>query len=293
MNINQLTQQIRYLDINTNRLVNEVFAGNYKSSFKGQGLEIKNLRKYEPGDDIKHIDWITSSKEGELFIKEYQETRERTTILVIDTSASMNFTSTGTTKKQVTIETAAILLFSALKTNDKFGLILFNNQTQLYLPPQKGKVHLLRILREIVIAFENNHRTTTDQNHSLSFFNQIVKKHSICFLISDDIDTSQQQNLKIINQKHDFVVIQIIDPFEQQITAQSAISLLDYETNQPLTIDLNNQTVINNYNLLRHQKYLNQQQVLKKHAIDHVIISTPDNIYKQLLIFFKKRQLLF
>ena len=145
MDIKDVITKVHHLDVITNRKATEVFTGNYKSSFKGRGLEVSNLREYQDGDDARHIDWIATARHGKPYVKEFQETRELTTMILVDLSASMNFTSVGKTKKEVVIETSALLIFSALKNGDKFGAIFFTDEVELFIPPKKGHAHALRI----------------------------------------------------------------------------------------------------------------------------------------------------
>jgi uncharacterized protein (DUF58 family) len=291
MNLQAVTRQIRYLDIYTNRQVTEIFAGNYKSSFKGHGIEVHSLRPYQDGDDVRHIDWTTSAKHGQLYVKQYQETRELTTFLLIDTSASMNFTSIGKTKKQVAVEIAALLLFSALKNGDKYGALLFSDQTKVYIPAKKGRTHLLRILREIVISYQQNQQQTANPQHALHHYNQLVHKSSLTFLLSDSITTKSSQMLRIANQKHDLVFINIYDPFERQISGDQLLQVQDLETQQRLAVNLADNRTKQRYQQLRLHQYQQLKHLMIKSQIDWLDVSTQDHLYQNLLTFFKQRQL--
>ena len=230
MDIKSLLAQIRYLDVITNRKVTEVFAGNYKSSFKGQGVEVADVREYEEGDDARHIDWLVTARQGNTYLKQYHETRELTTMVMIDLSASMNFTSTGKTKKDVAIELASVILFSALKMSDKFGALLFSEDVEIYIPPSKGKSHLLRIFREILVGFEKNKYKKSNPLQALKFLNKVVKAQSICFCIGDEISKEVDSQLKIANKKHDLVFLNVYDPFERELTYDDFIEIEDPET---------------------------------------------------------------
>ena len=290
MNIKDITKKIRHLEILTKKNVTEIFVGNYKSSFMGHGLEVSDLRKYEEGDDIRHIDWITTAKQGTAFVRKYQETRELTTIVIIDLSSSMNFTSCGKTKKEVTVELAAILLFSAFKNGDKFGVILFAEDIEIYIPPKKGKLHLLRILREIITRYEKNQYKKSDLNKPLDFLNLVIKKNTICFFISDHIKETSTNALKLANRKHDFIFINIFDAFEKGKIKSEILEIEDPETGEQILIDLTNKKIKNSFIKIRKEKEKIMQEIFKKNKIDSFELSTQDNIFKKLFKFFKMRK---
>ena len=288
MDIKDITKKIRHLEILTKKNVTEIFVGNYKSSFMGHGLEVSDLRPYAEGDDIRHIDWVTTAKQGTAYVRKYQETRELTTIVVIDLSASMNFTSTGRTKKEIATELASILLFSALKNGDKFGAILFTD-TVNYIPPKKGKLHLLRILREIITQYENNSYKKSNLNAPLDFLNLVIKKNTICFFITDDMDTDAVNQLKLANQKHDFIFINIFDEFEKGKVLPEPIEIEDPETGEQILIDLSNKKIREQFIKLRENRTKIMEEIFKKNRIDSLNISTQNNVFKELFGFFQIR----
>ncbi len=289
MDTKDLISKVRHLDIFTSRNVTEVFAGNYKSSFKGQGMEIADVREYADGDDARHIDWIVTARQEKPYIKQYQETRELTTIVMMDLSASMNFTSTGRTKQEAALELAAILLFSALKMNDKFGAILFSEEGEKYIPPKKGKSHLLRIFREIILGFEQNYKKSYPKK-ALDFLNNIVRAQSICFFVGDEITEEMAPQIKIANKKHDFVYLNVFDPFERKITHSDFLEIEDPETGEQMIIDLSNEKLRKRFEDLRKQKLEAMRSIVRKNQIEMVDVSTEDNVYRELLLFFKRRQ---
>lgn len=298
MDLKEISKKIKHLEIYTNRNVNEVFAGNYKSSFRGQGLEVSDLRKYEEGDDARHIDWITTAKKGKPYIKKYQETRELTTLVMIDLSASMNFTTVDKKKSEVALELVSTILFSAFKNGDKFGAILFGDKVFEYIPPKKGKSHLLRILRAIISGYENNHYTEGNQKIALDYLNSVAKRHTICFFISDELipnsileNSEGHSYLKIANQKHDLVYVNIFDKFEKKIDSKDVLEIEDPETREIMIIDFSDEKIRNNYIKERDKKYKRIKKILNQYRIDSLEISTESNIYKELLLFFKKRSL--
>jgi uncharacterized protein (DUF58 family) len=288
--LTQLTKKIRKLDIYTNKNVNEVFAGNYKSSFKGQGLEMHDIRKYEEGDDIRHIDWITTAKQGKPFIKQYTETRELTTYVIVDISASMNFGTAGIKKKEQAIETTATLLFSALKNNDKTGAIIFSDKINSYIPAKKGKTHILRILRDLIYHYENNKYQPSNQEKAIQFFNNTVKKHSIAFFISDELTDIQDKHLTLASRKNDFIFLQISDPLEKGFLPQDTLRIEDPETGKTTIINLADKNTQKQFLQIRTEKQRKTEKKLTKNNIDHLDISTDKDIFKTLLKFFKVRQ---
>ena len=298
MDAKELVKTIKHLEINTNRRVNEMFAGNYKSSFRGQGLEVSDLRQYEEGDDARHIDWLITARQGRAYVKKFQETRELTTMILIDLSGSMDFTTADKLKSRVALETAAYLMFSALKNNDKFGAILYTDKVRAYVPPKKGKSQLLRILREIIQGYESQKGCRADLKTALDFLNLSVKKRSICFLVADSLAELEDRGrsglvpLKIANQKHDFIYINIYDDFEKGIKDPlPLLRLSDPESGETRVFDLADKDLIARYNARRREKEAKEQAIVRKNRIDRLALSTTSNIYKELLLFFKKRAL--
>lgn len=286
-----ISKKIQRINIVTNRKVNEVFSGNYKSSFKGSGIEVSDIREYEEGEDVRNIDWITTAKQGKPYVKKYQETRELTTIVVVDISASMNFTSCGVAKKDVALELCSILLFSALKNGDKFGALLFSDKVEKYIPPKKGKAHLLRIVREIIVQFQNNKYKKSEPKAALGFLNSVIKRHAVCFFVSDEINEDMKSVLKISNRKYDFVFSRIYDAFEDGAVSDGMFEIEDPETGKQMVIDLSNKKIREKYQALRAEKILKMKSILRSFNIDALELSTQSLVFKELLLFFKKRQL--
>ncbi len=286
-----LTKEIHKIDIFTNRKVSEAFSGNYKSSFKGAGIEVSDIREYEEGEDVRNIDWITTARQGRPFVKKYQETRELTTLLIIDLSSSMDFGSLGKTKREVALELCSILLFSALKNNDKFGAILYSDRIEKCIPPKKGKVHLLRILREILVCAERPGRRSGDQKQVLDFLNSVIKRHAICFLVSDDISETAERALKISERKFDLVFARVFDPFEEGIAQSGIYRIEDPETGKQIIVDLGQKDLRGRYQAIRQEKILGLRKLLRRYSIDTIELSTETDVYKDLLRFFRQRQL--
>ena len=295
MDAKKIAEKIKYLEINTNHKVDEVFSGNYKSSFRGLGLEFSDLRKYEEGDDARYIDWITSAKQGVPFVKKFQETRELTLMMLIDVSSSMKFTTQAKDKSQIALELEAHLLFSALKNNDKFGAIIFSNQIHSFIPPKKGRSHLLRILRETIKYADEPDKKNTDLKIGLDILNKTIKRRSVCFLLSDNLTDGEKETesiLRVVNKKHDFIYVNICDPLEKEIKENlGSFKMINPETGESEIINLKDNKLIQRYNNIRKEKEAKEMEILKKNKIDYLQISTISNIYKELLLFFKKRTL--
>ncbi len=295
MNTKELLKTIKHLEISSSRKANEVFVGNYKSAFRGQGLEVSDLRKYEEGDDARNIDWLVTAKQGEPYVKKFQETRELSTMLLVDVSVSMKFSTSQKLKSQVALETLAIILFSALKNNDKFGVIIFADKIYNYIPPRKGRAHLFRILRAVLRANEKSINKPAKIFLAIDLINKTLKNGSICFLLTDSLEklvNNSATSLKVANKKFDFIYIRIFDIWERVIDLQKFhINMLNPENGQSAMINLHNKKIITKYNKIRQLKITIENDLLKKNNIDFLDIATDDNIYKVLLLFFKKRTL--
>ncbi len=289
--IKDLTKDLRRIEVFTNKKVDDDFAGNYKSSFKGQGLEVDDLRRYEDGDDAKYIDWITTAKSGIPFVKKYKETRELSTMILVDTSATMNFGSTVKNKKEVAIELIATILFSCLKNNDKFGVIIFSGDKVSFIPPKKGKTHLLRILKDCLLAYSKNNKPRNNLNQALQILMSVVKRRGVCFLITDKIEEESSKLLGVVSKKYDLVYIRLNDPFEQGIAPKGIFKVENVVSGEIEIIDLNKQKTLDNFRKLRAEKIATENQILKERKIDCLPVLTNSNVYKELIMFFKKRQL--
>lgn len=294
MNIEEVTKQVQRLDIVTKKNVTELFAGNYKSSFHGQGIEVEALREYEDSDDARFIDWVATAKYDHPLIRRYRETRELTTFLLVDISASMNFTSLGKRKSDVAIEACATLLHAAMKNNDRFGVVIFSDVIEKYIPPRKGRVHLMSILREIILAYQNNARKKSDVSVPLEFINALSHKHPICFLLTDDLpsEKSVKKQLRVANRRNDLVYLHIEDPLERgEFDEKVPLRMEDPETGESMVIDLSSQSLRERFTQRRMEKMDQLQSVLRKNRIDTVTLDTGREIYPKLFSFFRMRQM--
>tara|TARA_B100001029_G_C15059391_1_gene457066 strand:+ start:2758 stop:3633 length:876 start_codon:yes stop_codon:yes gene_type:complete len=283
----EILKKVRLLEIQTRNLVNDIFGGEYHSAFKGMGMEFAEVREYQPGDDIRDIDWNVTARTGKPFIKKFDEERELTVMLMIDVSASGYFGSGQNLKSDLMVELASILSFSAIKNNDKVGLILFSDQIEKFIPPNKGKTHVLRVIRELIYYKTEDKRTGITE--ALEYSLKALKRKSVIFLISDFLDEGYETSIKLINQKHDLICIQITDPSEVEIPDLGLIKLHDVETGKTCWIDSSNiqyrQEMKNNFDT----KLKLQTRLFKKHKIDHIHINTDKSYIEPLVEFFNNR----
>jgi len=284
----ELLKQVRQIEIRTKGIVNEIFSGEYHSVFKGRGMEFSEVREYQIGDDIRSIDWNVSARFGHPYVKVFEEERELTLMLLVDLSGSLVFGSIDKTKQQIAAELTAILAFSALKNNDKVGLILFTDEIEKFVPPRKGKSHVLRIIREILSFEPQGNRT--DIKRALEYFNLSVKKKSIVFLISDFIDDGYEKIIRIVSKKHDLINIHLEDPREREIIKAGLIKFRDAETQEIRYLDTSNKIVQEHFkNRLIERENL-QNELFKKSRVDTVKINTASSYVRPLIDFFKLRE---
>ncbi len=238
MDTREILKKVRQIEIKTRGMVNQIFSGEYHSVFKGRGMEFSEVREYQFGDDIRTIDWNVSARFNHPFVKIFEEERELTVMLVVDLSNSGNFGTASFMKNEIAAEICAVLAFSAIKNNDKVGLILFTDKIEKFVPPKKGRAHILRIIREL-ISFEPT-GSGTNIREALEYFNHVNKKRTIAFLISDFIDEGYDKILKIISRKHDVIAVEISDPREEELPAVGLLKLRDAETGVERWVDTGN-----------------------------------------------------
>ena len=283
----EILKKVKRIEIRTRGLVDSFFGGEYHSSFKGRGMTFSEVREYQPGDDVRLIDWNVTARSGNPFIKVFEEERELTVFLLVDISSSGSFGSENYLKKTVGAEIASVLGFSAIKNNDKVGLILFSNDIVKYIPPKKGKSHVLRVIRELL--YTNSEGRGTSIGNALDFVMKVSKRKSVVFLLSDFIDENYWDSLKIVNRKHDFVGIKISDPFEVNFPNVGMLKAEDPETGSVFWIDTSNYSDLKNMNDSNHKKVDSFLKRTKKSGIDIVSISTSTDYIEPLMKFFKKR----
>lgn len=283
----EILKKVKRIEIRTRGLVDSFFGGEYHSSFKGRGMTFSEVREYQPGDDVRLIDWNVTARSGNPFIKVFEEERELTVFLLVDISSSGSFGSENYLKKTVGAEIASVLGFSAIKNNDKVGLILFSNDIVKYIPPKKGKSHVLRVIRELL--YTNSEGRGTSIGNALDFVMKVSKRKSVVFLLSDFIDENYWDSLKIVNRKHDFVGIKISDPFEVNFPNVGMLKAEDPETGSVFWIDTSNYSDLKNMNDSNRKKVDSFLKRTKKSGIDIVSISTSTDYIEPLMKFFKKR----
>ena len=283
----EILKKVKRIEIRTRGLVDSFFGGEYHSSFKGRGMTFSEVREYQPGDDVRLIDWNVTARSGNPFIKVFEEERELTVFLLVDISSSGSFGSENYLKKTVGAEIASVLGFSAIKNNDKVGLILFSNDIVKYIPPKKGKSHVLRVIRELL--YTNSEGKGTSISNALDFVMKVSKRKSVVFLLSDFIDENYWDSLKIVNRKHDFVGIKISDPFEVNFPNVGMLKAEDPETGSVFWIDTSNYSDLKNMNDSNRKKVDSFLKRTKKSGIDIVSISTSNDYIEPLMKFFKKR----
>ena len=283
----EILKKVKRIEIRTRGLVDSFFGGEYHSSFKGRGMTFSEVREYQPGDDVRLIDWNVTARSGNPFIKVFEEERELTVFLIVDISSSGAFGSENYLKKTVGAEIASVLGFSAIKNNDKVGLILFSNDIVKYIPPKKGKSHVLRVIRELL--YTNSEGGGTSIGNALDFVMKVSKRKSVVFLLSDFIDENYWDSLKIVNRKHDFVGIKIADPFEVNFPNVGMLKAEDPETGSVFWIDTSNYSDLKNMNDSNRKKVDSFLKRTKKSGIDIVSISTSNDYIEPLMKFFKKR----
>jgi uncharacterized protein (DUF58 family) len=283
---------IRRIEIRTRRLVNTLFSGDYKSSFKGRGIEFLDVREYLPGDDVRTIDWKVTARSGRPFVKKYAEERELVVILLVDASGSDRFGTKRLFKLEQAAQVAATLAFSAIRNNDKVGLVFFTDHIEKYVPPKKGRVHVLRLIRDI-LYFEPEHRGT-DAAQALEFLMHVLKRRAIVFLISDLMgDTyrpdAMRQPLGIVARKHDLVVISVSDPSEKELPRLGLVEMEDAETGELATVDTSDPVLRKHFIESQSARQEAAERLFRQLGIDHIPVSTAEDFTKKLHQFFQKR----
>lgn len=284
----ELLKQVRQIEIRTKGLVNQVFSGEYHSVFKGRGMEFSEVREYDFGDDIRNIDWNVTARFGHPYIKIFEEERELTVILLVDLSGSLSFGTVDKTKQQIAAELSAILAFSALKNNDKVGLFLFSDKIEKFIPPRKGRKHVLRIIREL-LSFKPEGKTTNIKA-ALEHMNHAIKKKSIVFLISDFMDEGYEKILRIVGKKHDLIGIVINDEREKTVPKMGLVKFTDAETGKERWIDTSSSKVQNWISQYYRRLISERKTLFIKSRLDSIEIKTGENYVTPLVNFFRLRE---
>ena len=285
----EILKKVRQIEIRTKNVVNDFFGGDYHSNFKGRGMTFSEVREYVPGDDVRSIDWNVTARTGKPHLKIFEEERELSVLILIDVSSSGVFGSKKNLKIDLGVEIAAMLSFSAIKNNDKVGLALFSDKVEKYIPPKKGKKHVLRLITDIVNHdFENSNRRTSIKT-AIDFANKISKRKSVIFLISDFIDDNFWNELKFLNFKHDVIGLQIYDSYERNFPNLGIINIHDSETGENTWIDTTSKKIRDKFQKNSIEKLNSFSKKCKNIGFDLIQISTDDDYIKFLMQFFRSR----
>lgn len=309
MNLTEIIKQVRLLEISTRKNVNSIFAGNYRSSFHGRGIEYEDVREYSVGDDVRDINWKLTAREGKPFIKKYREERELKTTLIMNLSSDLHFGTGDHLKYEVALQIAAMLGFSIVNSSDQIGLITFGTSEKKYIPPKKGKGNILRILQTLLLGYEESapkqkffwgtlfrrQESGNNQSHSLSqalqFFLRISRQRQVCFLITDEISPEDEKMIRMVNRKHDLIIFRITDPFEKNPHLESGGNFSNIGTESTSDIPFENNDFIERYQKIYHEQEKQFSDCVRRNALDVIEISTNRNIAKELMKYFKKRQM--
>tara|TARA_R110002167_G_C12670982_1_gene650707 strand:- start:374 stop:1240 length:867 start_codon:yes stop_codon:yes gene_type:complete len=287
MDTKELLKKVRKIEIKTRRLSDHIFGGEYHSTFKGRGMTFSEVRQYQFGDDVRNIDWNVTARYSEPYIKVFEEERELTMMLVVDISGSELFGTTNQFKNDIVTEISATLAFSALKNNDKVGIILFSDQIELFIPPKKGKTHALRIIRELLEFKPKSNKTDIAQ--ALKFLSSVMKKKAIVFVLSDFIDEGYEKTLKITGRRHDLTGIRIYDEREESIPNLGMVQMQDAETRKLQLVNTASKKVRNAYAEFHRERVTYFKESFTKSGCGVLDCRVDESYVKKLLGYFKRR----
>jgi uncharacterized protein (DUF58 family) len=283
----EIIKKVRRIEIRTKKLVNDVFSGEYHSIFKGRGMEFEEVREYQPGDDVRIIDWNVTARYGFPFVKKFKEERELTVMLLVDASSSGEFGTALRMKGEIAAEMCSVLAFSAIKNNDRVGMIIFTDRVEKYIPPKKGSSHVLRLIREVLYFAPQHHGT--DINCALDFLGRVIKRRSVVFLVSDFLSSGFEKMLSIANKKHDLIAIKITDPREIQLPDVGFLELEDTETGEQIIIDTKSTEVRRSFEDYALGEQTKLDKGFRSIDLDHINIFTDRSYVEPLMAFFKIR----
>ena len=287
MDTKELLKKVRKIEIKTRRLSDHIFSGEYHSSFKGRGMTFSEVRQYGYGDDVRSIDWNVTARYNEPFVKVFEEERELTMMLMVDVSGSEFFGTTKQFKRETITEISATLAFSAIQNNDKVGLLLFSDEVELFIPPKKGKPHVLRIIRELIEFHPKSKKTNITQ--ALRYLSNVMKKKAIVFILSDFMDEDYDNALKIVGRKHDVTGIRVFDKYEEEIPKLGMVPMLDAETGNTILVNTNSNRVRTNYkaHYLKTVDYF--ENTFRRSGSGTINTRIDESYVKKLLGYFKRR----
>ena len=284
----EVMKKIRHIQIRTNRMVNDILAGEYHSVFKGQGMEFEEVREYVPGDDIRLIDWNVTARTSIPHIKKLVEERELTVMLMVDASGSGRFGSIERFKNELAAELCAVLAFSAIKNHDRVGLIIFTNNVELYVPPDKGRRHVLRVIRE-VLYFKPEGRGTNIPE-ALHFLNGVTRRKSVAFLVSDFMTEGYEKPLGIANRRHDLIAVSVTDPREESLPNVGLINVRDAETGREILVDTKNAKMRKLYEAKARKRVADRDEIFSRTRVDSIHVRTDKSYIEEIHKFFKMRE---
>ena len=287
MSTSSLLKKVRKIEIKTRGLSNHIFAGEYNTAFKGKGMAFSEVREYQSGDDVRSIDWNVTARYNSPYIKVFEEEREMTVMLLVDVSGSGNFGTKQQFKREIATELSAVLAFSAIKNNDKVGVIFFSDIIEEFIPPKKGKSHILRIIRQILSFKPQNKKTNISQ--AIEYFNNVMKKRCICFILSDYISSSFEKPLRIASKKHDVVALKVSDKREKTIPNIGIVPFKDSETEKVILLDTSSKLVRQTFQKKQKEKQSEIEKLFPRCGVDLININTGEDYVKPLINFFKNR----
>ena len=284
----ELFAKIKAIQIRTQRLVTDALAGEYESAFKGRGMEFEQVREYEPGDDIRHIDWNVTARMNVPFVKEHREERELTVMLVVDVSSSGAFGTVRKLKNEVAAEVAAVLAYSAIRNNDRVGLIVFSEHIELYIPPKKGRAHVWRLIREILTYEPEGHRT--DLEGALEYLGKVTRRKAVVFVISDFLDEGYEHRLRVTGTKHDVTAISIADRREASLPPLGILELEDAETGEVVMIDTLDPKVRGGFELLSEESREQREEMFRAAGVGEIQVWADEPYIDEIVKFFRARE---
>lgn len=284
----EILKKLRKIEIHTSRLANEQLAGGYHSIFKGRGMAFSEVRQYQPGDDVRFIDWNVSARLNDAFVKVFTEEREMTVMLMIDLSASERFGAQDRTKLETVAELAALLAFSAIKNQDRVGLILFTDRVERYVPPKKGKAHVMRVITEILTAKPQGRGT--DLGAALHLLGNVARRRAVGFMVSDFLATGYEHALRVASTRHDIIPVRVRAPHEEELPDLGLALVEDLESGELVELDTSDERVREAYRIHIAQRTANTDQLFRKLRLDHVAVRTDQAYVKPLAEMFRRRQ---
>ncbi len=284
----ELAKKVRYIQIYTNKAVNDVLAGEYHSVFKGRGMEFEEVREYLPGDEVRTIDWNVTARMGCPYVKRYREERELTIMFLVDLSASGAFGTVNRMKNEVATELCALLAFAAIKNNDKVGLIVFTDRVEMFIPPNKGVSHVLRLIRDLLVFEPRQVRTSIAEG--LDYLGRVMRKHCVAFLISDFLGEDFERPMRVLSKHHDLIAVSVADPREVRMPDVGLIELEDAETGDIVLLDTGNAGVRKEYEKRGHEANIELRNLLASMDVEQIDVQTNRDYVRDLVRFFRRRE---